>query len=141
MYMGKIVEVGPAETICTAPGHPYTAGLIAAVPAVTGDVPQSAGAGRQVAPGWSGGLDIGGEPPAGTRPPSGCRFRTRCALAQEVCAEQEPLLQPHIAAGQVVACHFPLMPAGYAQRAEDARSPAVQPPGSHRSVSDELAAG
>ncbi|HXW44516.1 MAG TPA: ABC transporter ATP-binding protein [Streptosporangiaceae bacterium] len=99
MYLGKLVEVGPAELICSAPAHPYTRGLIDAVPVVsTGPEPA-----RQ-----SGGLT--GEPPAATDPPSGCRFRTRCPRAQEVCALQEPSLDPHAAAGQLVACHFPLTP-------------------------------
>jgi peptide/nickel transport system ATP-binding protein len=97
MYLGKLVEVGPAEMICAAPGHPYTRGLIDAVPVVTPD----AGAAQF-------GAGLSGEPPAATDPPSGCRFHIRCPLAQEVCARQEPQLQPHSAAGQLVACHFPL---------------------------------
>jgi peptide/nickel transport system ATP-binding protein len=100
MYLGKLVEFGPAEVICTSPGHPYTRGLIDAVPAVTtGEGPAQA----------TGGLS--GEPPAATDPPSGCRFRTRCPRAQDICAVQEPSLDPHAAAGQLVACHFPLTPA------------------------------
>jgi peptide/nickel transport system ATP-binding protein len=96
MYSGKLVEVGPAEDICTAPAHPYTAGLIAAVPTVTGSSPAlSAAAVPQ------------GAVPQGA-PPSGCRFRTRCAAAQDICAQQEPPLQAHPAGGQLVACHFPL---------------------------------
>jgi len=110
MYFGKLVEVGPAEDICTAPAHPYTAALIAAVPAVT-TAQQAAGA-----PGPDSGLAIRADnaahaalPPA-AKPPSGCRFRTRCAAARDICAEQEPPLQLHPAAGQLVACHFPLQP-------------------------------
>ena len=105
MYFGKLVEVGPAEQVCTAPAHPYTAGLIEAVPVVTGQpgLP-AAGATREVP-----GADAG--PTAVTEPPSGCRFRSRCALAQDICAEQEPLLRPRQAGGQLVACHFPLGPA------------------------------
>jgi peptide/nickel transport system ATP-binding protein len=96
MYLGKLVEVGPVEDVCTAPAHPYTAGLIAAVPAVTGEVrPLSA---VRAASGLS----------LATEPPSGCRFRTRCARAQDICAEAEPALQPNAAGGQLVACHFPL---------------------------------
>jgi oligopeptide/dipeptide ABC transporter ATP-binding protein len=97
MYLGKLVEVGPTEAICSAPGHPYTRGLIDAVPVVTGG--QEAGL-------QAGGLH--GEPPAATEPPSGCRFRTRCLRAQEICALQEPRLEPHAAPGQQVACHFPI---------------------------------
>jgi oligopeptide/dipeptide ABC transporter ATP-binding protein len=101
MYLGKLVEVGPAESICAAPGHPYTRGLIDAVPVVTPD--------REAARLGNG---LAGEPPAATDPPSGCRFRTRCPYAREVCALQEPQLQPHSPAGQLVACHFPLASTG-----------------------------
>jgi peptide/nickel transport system ATP-binding protein len=97
MYLGKLVEIGPAEVICSAPGHPYTRGLIDAVPVVSSG-PDSAPPG--------GGLI--GEPPPATDPPSGCRFRTRCPRAQEICALQEPQLDVHAAHGQLVACHFPL---------------------------------
>jgi peptide/nickel transport system ATP-binding protein len=97
MYLGKLVEVGPAETVCAAPSHPYTAGLIEAVPTVTGP-------GRAVAQGPA----IDAEPPSAIAPPSGCRFRTRCAFAQGVCAEQEPPLRPHAGSDRFVACHFPL---------------------------------
>jgi peptide/nickel transport system ATP-binding protein len=97
MYLGTIVETGPAGAICTSPGHPYTQGLIDAVPVVvtTPDEPPPGG-----------GLE--GEPPLATQPPSGCRFRTRCPRAQEVCARQQPVLEPYGVAGQQVACHFPL---------------------------------
>jgi peptide/nickel transport system ATP-binding protein len=98
MYLGKLVEVGPAEDICTAPAHPYTAGLIAAVPAVTGEVRPAS----DVRPAASLAL--------ATEPPSGCRFRTRCARAQDICARAEPLLQQHASGRQAVACHFPLEP-------------------------------
>ena len=115
MYFGKLVEVGPAEDICTAPAHPYTAGLIDAVPAVTGAPlrrtplgPASPGTPTASAAGRMAGSDIG---PAGpTRPPGGCRFRFRCAFAADICAEQEPPLRPRLATGQLVACHFPLGP-------------------------------
>jgi peptide/nickel transport system ATP-binding protein len=138
MYMGKLVEIGSAADVCSAPGHPYTAGLIAAVPAVTSGFSGSDGRdGLSGGPGRSVAHDIGGEPPAGTRPPSGCRFRTRCAFAQDVCAEQEPPLRPHAGSGQVVACHFPLLAtAGGSIRAGDGQAATVQPP-----VSGELAAG
>jgi peptide/nickel transport system ATP-binding protein len=108
MYFGKLVEVGPAEDICTAPGHPYTAGLIAAVPAVTG----TSQAGRS-GPALSSVAEArAASTPQAAQPPSGCRFRTRCAAARDICAEQEPPLQPHSAAGQLVACHFPLQASG-----------------------------
>jgi oligopeptide/dipeptide ABC transporter ATP-binding protein len=102
MYLGKLMEVGPAETVCSAPGHPYTRGLIDAVPVVTPDREAVlAGDGRL-------GRGLTGEPPRATKPPSGCRFRTRCPIAREICALQEPELEPQHAPGQLVACHFPL---------------------------------
>ena len=103
MYLGKLVEVGSAEDICTAPGHPYTAGLIAAVPAMTGPAQARPAAAHGVAAdAWTA--------PGATKPPSGCRFRTRCAFARDICADQEPPLRPQAATGQLVACHFPLGP-------------------------------
>jgi peptide/nickel transport system ATP-binding protein len=102
MYLGKLVEAGPAEVICTSPGHPYTAGLIDAVPAVTA----SPGAAQRRS------VQLAAEPPAATEPPSGCRFRTRCALARDLCAQLEPPLHPHGPHGQRVACHFPLAQTG-----------------------------
>jgi peptide/nickel transport system ATP-binding protein len=108
MYQGKLVEVGPAEDVCTAPCHPYTARLIAAVPAVT----RSSSAGQR--PPGQPSADIAAADTAAaaaTEPPSGCRFRTRCAAAQDVCAAQEPPLRQSATGGQFVACHFPLRPA------------------------------
>jgi peptide/nickel transport system ATP-binding protein len=110
MYFGKIVEIGPAEDICTAPAHPYTAGLIEAVPAVTGEplrrattlAPRRPGSAVEGGPSASSG--------AAAQPPGGCRFRIRCPLATDICAEQEPPLRPHLPTGQLVACHFPLDP-------------------------------
>jgi peptide/nickel transport system ATP-binding protein len=96
MYLGKLVEVGAAETVCTRPAHPYTRGLIDAIPVVA----LSAGGGRA-------GRGLAGEPATSAGPPSGCRFRTRCSLAQEICATQEPPLRT-VPGGQAVACHFPL---------------------------------
>jgi peptide/nickel transport system ATP-binding protein len=109
MYFGKLVETGPTEDVCAAPGHPYTAGLIAAVPAVMSPAAMSS---ATTGPAQAGGAaDVASQPAADlapTKPPSGCRFRTRCPLAQEICATEEPALRPYTAAGQLVACHFPL---------------------------------
>ncbi|MEO3747487.1 ABC transporter ATP-binding protein [Plantactinospora sp. B5E13] len=95
MYLGKLVEVGPAREVVRAARHPYTQALIDAVPSVTPD-PKAP---RE-------GLTIRGELPSAVNPPTGCRFRTRCPLAAEICATEPPL------AGDVhqVACHFPLRP-------------------------------
>jgi peptide/nickel transport system ATP-binding protein len=136
MYLGKLVEVGPAEHICTAPGHPYTADLISAVPAIGGTAAAStppastapaSTARASTAPASTGpdgarhAPDAAGPGPAAeaAEPPSGCRFRTRCPIAADVCAEAEPPLRPLGASGQLVACHFPLTapaPAGMADQ-------------------------
>jgi peptide/nickel transport system ATP-binding protein len=109
MYFGKLVEMGPTEDVCAAPGHPYTAGLIAAVPAVMSPPALSSAATGLEQPGGAAGVAVQlAAESAPTQPPSGCRFRIRCPLAQEICAREEPALRPHTAAGQLVACHFPL---------------------------------
>ena len=95
MYLGKIVELAETERLFAAPGHPYTAALLSAIPSARG------GRRTRSAP-------ITGEPPSPLNPPSGCRFRTRCPFAQQVCADVEPPLEPR--AGSLVACHFPLHP-------------------------------
>ncbi|MFC9537893.1 dipeptide ABC transporter ATP-binding protein [Streptomyces sp. NPDC056975] len=96
MYLGKLVETGPAEEVYARPLHPYTRGLLDTV-----NVPDpSATAGS--------GSPLTGETPSAAKPPSGCRFRTRCPLAQDVCAEVEPPVAAPRGAGHQVACHFPL---------------------------------
>ena len=96
MYLGKLVEIGPSSEIYAAPRHPYTAGLIASVPE-----PDPTRARR------TGSAGLAGEIASAIDPPSGCRFRTRCPLATDLCAEQEPAL---VARGgkHDVACHYPL---------------------------------
>jgi oligopeptide transport system ATP-binding protein len=91
MYLGKIVEHGDKTAIFEEPRHPYTQSLLAAVPRIGG---------RRVT------LDFAlqGEPPDPRAVPSGCRFRTRCPLAQDVCAAEEPALRE--LDGRRVACHF-----------------------------------
>jgi peptide/nickel transport system ATP-binding protein len=95
MYLGKLVEVGPADEVLSAPKHHYTAGLLDAIP-IPDPSRQRAGQGEFVA----------GELPSAIEPPSGCRFRTRCAAAQALCAEEEPALLPFGDAGHDAACHF-----------------------------------
>jgi oligopeptide/dipeptide ABC transporter ATP-binding protein len=96
MYLGKLVEIGSGTDIYQRAAHPYTAGLIRAIP-----VPDPV-AGRAKPTDA-----VTGELPSAVSPPSGCRFRTRCPLAQEICSAQEPALRP-FGPGHVAACHFPL---------------------------------
>jgi peptide/nickel transport system ATP-binding protein len=99
MYLGKLVEVGPAEQVYSAPAHPYTKGLIDAIPLAD---PQREH--RKESAGVRGAL------PSALTPPSGCRFRTRCPLATEICAEQVPPMRRFSEQGQRAACHHPLRP-------------------------------
>ena len=97
MYLGKLVEVGPAEQVYCSPAHPYTRGLIDTIPLADPEHEQ-----RKENAG------VHGELPSAMNPPSGCRFRTRCPLATEKCAAQEPLLRPFSDQGHQAACHYPL---------------------------------
>jgi peptide/nickel transport system ATP-binding protein len=121
-YRGKLVEVGPAEEVCTAPAHPYTAGLIDAVPVVSSRAHSGAAQSRlpqslqpqsllpQGGPAQDGLAQGGLVSGSMGEPVTGCRFRSRCTLAQDICGSTEPPLRPG-AGGQLVACHFPLGPA------------------------------
>jgi peptide/nickel transport system ATP-binding protein len=113
MYLGKLVEIGSGEDIYQRFAHPYTAGLLAAIP-----VPEPALA-RQ-----NRGTGVKGELPSPINPPSGCRFRTRCEFAQDVCAEREPELRP-FGPGHLAACHFPLQQAAAAAASAAAAAPAA----------------
>ena len=96
MYLGKLVEIGPAADIYQRTAHPYTRGLIDAVRSLDPVLEKQ----RDT-------VMVHGELPSAIDPPSGCRFRTRCPLAQDVCAEIEPPLRSFGGAHRA-ACHFPL---------------------------------
>jgi oligopeptide/dipeptide ABC transporter ATP-binding protein len=96
MYLGKLVEIGPPESLYREPLHPYTVALLASIPN-----PDPTAARAPVTD------TIRGEPPSPIDPPSGCRFRTRCPYAQDVCAAEEPPLR-RLAEGHFAACHFPV---------------------------------
>lgn len=96
MYLGRLCEVADSASLFTAPAHPYTAALMAAIPEPDPDRPLGDSKLRP------------GDPPSPLDPPSGCRFRTRCPHAQERCASEVPSLR-QIAPDREVACHFPLM--------------------------------
>jgi peptide/nickel transport system ATP-binding protein len=102
MYLGKLVEIGPASEVYERPAHPYTAGLLEAIPEPD-PVNERARARGKAA--------ISGELPSSAQPPSGCRFRTRCPRAQTICAEEEPILRSFNVIGHKAACHFPLQAA------------------------------
>jgi len=101
MYLGRVVEMGPVESIYARPRHPYTRALFASKPAHDPAM-------RTTEP------PLAGDPPNPINPPSGCRFRTRCAFAQAICAEQVPALTAPVDVSDpndmshVVACHSPI---------------------------------
>jgi oligopeptide/dipeptide ABC transporter ATP-binding protein len=90
MYLGRIMEVGPANQIVFSPEHPYTQALLSAIPVPDPTVKPN----RQI---------LEGELPSPIDPPSGCVFRTRCPLADAACAKQIPLLEAR-SDGRMVAC-------------------------------------
>jgi oligopeptide/dipeptide ABC transporter ATP-binding protein len=95
MYLGRIVELAPADALYTFPRHPYTGALLSAVP-----VPDPSGGKRER-------QLLSGDVPSPANPPRACRFHTRCPKAQEICAIEDPPLESK-GGDSIAACHFPL---------------------------------
>ncbi|MGH3023043.1 MAG: dipeptide ABC transporter ATP-binding protein [Gaiellaceae bacterium] len=105
LYLGRLMELGPAEAVFTAPHHPYTEALLSAVPTLEGE--------ERVR------IRLEGEIPSAADPPSGCVFHTRCPRKLgEICEQQEPALA-EVAPGRFLRCHIPL---------EELRHLQAQPP-------------
>ena len=100
MYLGEVVEIGPADEIYRNPKHPYTRALLDSKPAMDPDHR------REEAP-------VSGDPPNPINPPSGCRFHTRCPFAEAVCSAKSPaigMVEPHM---HVAACHMQDLSSGH----------------------------
>jgi oligopeptide transport system ATP-binding protein len=96
MYLGKIVEIGPAEEVYSNPIHPYTVSLLSAVPIPD---PRENAARQQIV--------LEGDVPSPANPPAACRFHPRCPRATEICSEIDPPLLDY-GGGHWAACHHPV---------------------------------
>ena len=91
MYLGRIVESGPAAEVLASPGHPYTRDLVASSPVPDPDRPIRS-------------ASTAGDPPNPAAPPAGCRYHPRCVHATDICASESPAFTC-IGSGRHVACH------------------------------------
>ncbi|MBP0580663.1 dipeptide ABC transporter ATP-binding protein [Labrys sp. LIt4] len=96
MYLGSIVEEGPAEEVFATPAHPYSQALISAVPIV-----------ETTPGGMRKRIILTGDVPSPLKPPPGCRFHPRCPVAQDRCRTERPQVRD-FRPGRKVACHFPV---------------------------------
>ena len=92
MYLGRIVEIAPAEELYAAPLHPYTEALLSAVPRAEPERESQR-------------ILLQGEVPSPANPPPGCKFHPRCRYAEDICSREEPELS-EIAPDHFAACHF-----------------------------------
>jgi oligopeptide transport system ATP-binding protein len=92
MYLGKIVEIAPSQSIYNDARHPYTQALLTAIP-----VPDPKSALQRTT--------LQGDIPNPANPPSGCTFRTRCPLVQKICSEEIPEMKK-VGEGHYAACHL-----------------------------------
>ena len=95
LYLGRVMEIGPAEDVFAGPHHPYTEALLSAVPSLDGQRPER--------------IRLTGEIPSAADPPAGCVFHTRCPrrLPTGECESSEPPLR-EIAPGHLMSCHIPI---------------------------------
>jgi peptide/nickel transport system ATP-binding protein len=106
LYLGRLMEIGPAERVFSGPHHPYTEALLSAVPAIDGQTRDR--------------VRLQGEIPSAINPPSGCVFHTRCPrYIGDICRTTEPPLIP-AEPGHEIRCHIPAAELG---RAEDGGAP------------------
>jgi peptide/nickel transport system ATP-binding protein len=104
MYLGQVAEIGPVDALYTAPMHPYSRALLAAMPSMDPDNR------TMEAP-------LAGDPPNPINPPSGCRFHTRCRHADTVCPARDPGLYAMAASGHLAACHIHIPGSGHREAA------------------------
>jgi peptide/nickel transport system ATP-binding protein len=106
LYLGRLMELGPADVVFDGPHHPYTEALLSAVPTIDGG-------GRDR-------IKLEGDIPSAAHPPTGCVFHTRCPrFLGDVCIEQEPPLV-EVEPGHAMRCHIPIDELRRLQKTEDA---------------------
>jgi peptide/nickel transport system ATP-binding protein len=94
LYLGRLMELGPAETVFEPPHHPYTEALLSAVPTIEGEQRER--------------IDLEGDIPSAANPPTGCVFHTRCPrFLGAICVEQEPPLA-EVEPEHFMRCHIPI---------------------------------